>query len=212
MILELNARPGLAIQLANREGLRPRLDKIEAWLADQDEPPDFRVACRVRTQPGGETGVTMFDPHPIRGRALLGIVLATSLVAGAPARGADDVPHYEMIFEARVIPTQRIARASWTVGVGAKALRELNLAIDPERHFEFKGDGEVTVEDDTVTWKPPIDGGSLRYGFRIDDIRRNGGYDARITEGLGAVPRGRPVPGGPAPAHSGMRTACRSCA
>ena len=112
----------------------------------------------------------------------LGAALAVGLAFGAPARSAAEVPHYEMIFEARIIPTQRIARASWTVGVGAKALRELNLHIDPERHFEFEGDGEITVEDDIVTWKPPVAGGTLRYGFRVDDIRKGGGYDARITD------------------------------
>ena len=32
MILELNARPGLAIQLANGAGLRPRLEAVDARL------------------------------------------------------------------------------------------------------------------------------------------------------------------------------------
>lgn len=36
VILELNARPGLAIQLANNTGLRPRLDQIDDWCAAQD--------------------------------------------------------------------------------------------------------------------------------------------------------------------------------
>jgi alpha-L-glutamate ligase-like protein len=31
LILELNARPGLAIQMANRAGLRPRLEKVEQY-------------------------------------------------------------------------------------------------------------------------------------------------------------------------------------
>jgi glutathione synthase/RimK-type ligase-like ATP-grasp enzyme len=36
VILELNARPGLAIQLANRAGLRPRLDTVDAtWQPDR---------------------------------------------------------------------------------------------------------------------------------------------------------------------------------
>ena len=33
MILELNARPGLAIQMANGNGLLPRLRKVEALAA-----------------------------------------------------------------------------------------------------------------------------------------------------------------------------------
>ena len=42
LILELNARPGLNIQLANRRGLRCRLDEIEA-REPRDELPDQRV-------------------------------------------------------------------------------------------------------------------------------------------------------------------------
>jgi alpha-L-glutamate ligase-like protein len=42
IVLELYARPGLAIQLANRAGLRPRLDAVdESWQ------PDRPVAERV---------------------------------------------------------------------------------------------------------------------------------------------------------------------
>lgn len=41
MLLELNARPGLAIQMANGEGLRPRLDLIE------QQPEGADVASRV---------------------------------------------------------------------------------------------------------------------------------------------------------------------
>ncbi len=46
VILELNARPGLAIQLANGAGLRPRLDAVDAWLesGEVDRP---RIAERA---------------------------------------------------------------------------------------------------------------------------------------------------------------------
>jgi alpha-L-glutamate ligase-like protein len=48
LILELNARPGLNIQLANRRGLRSRLEAIEA-LGDRSEAPEQRVAWSLRT-------------------------------------------------------------------------------------------------------------------------------------------------------------------
>lgn len=38
MILELNARPGLAIQIANRCGLEPRLRIVERWYRDLKSP------------------------------------------------------------------------------------------------------------------------------------------------------------------------------
>ena len=50
MILELNARPGLTIQLANGAGLRPRLQAVDArlgWPGGDDEqrlPVEERVA------------------------------------------------------------------------------------------------------------------------------------------------------------------------
>ena len=48
LILELNARPGLNIQLANRLGLRHRLEAIEA-LGDRHESPEQRVEWSLRT-------------------------------------------------------------------------------------------------------------------------------------------------------------------
>ena len=44
MMLELNARPGISIQTANDEGLRPRLEQVDRWLDSRGDPP---VADRV---------------------------------------------------------------------------------------------------------------------------------------------------------------------
>jgi len=46
LVLELNARPGLAIQLANRRGLRPVLDAVAATSPPADV--DARVALGIR--------------------------------------------------------------------------------------------------------------------------------------------------------------------
>jgi alpha-L-glutamate ligase-like protein len=55
LILELNARPGLNIQLANRRGLRTRLDAVEA-LGTLHETPEQRVewSCRMFGDPTTE--------------------------------------------------------------------------------------------------------------------------------------------------------------
>jgi alpha-L-glutamate ligase-like protein len=49
MILELNARPGLAIQIANGIGLLPRLEKIEQLDNEFPPPPLERVAYAKKT-------------------------------------------------------------------------------------------------------------------------------------------------------------------
>jgi alpha-L-glutamate ligase-like protein len=48
LILELNARPGLNIQIANRKGLRTRLDAVDA-LTETHERADQRVAWASKT-------------------------------------------------------------------------------------------------------------------------------------------------------------------
>jgi alpha-L-glutamate ligase-like protein len=42
VVLELNARPGLAVQIANRAGLRPRLDEVERLVE-----PDMKLRDRI---------------------------------------------------------------------------------------------------------------------------------------------------------------------
>ena len=48
VVLELNARPGLAIQLANAAGLRPRLDRVDALAGrPRDRALDAEVSARI---------------------------------------------------------------------------------------------------------------------------------------------------------------------
>lgn len=49
LLLELNARPGLAIQLANRAGLRQRLDRVEKAPPEIFDKPEARIAWAVET-------------------------------------------------------------------------------------------------------------------------------------------------------------------
>lgn len=54
-LLELNARPGLAIQIANGSGLLPRLRKIENRDRRKRPAPEERVAYAMRTFGNGES-------------------------------------------------------------------------------------------------------------------------------------------------------------
>ena len=59
VILELNARPGLAIQLANRAGLLPRLDAVDARLGPQDAPlPSLALEERIALGRGIAAGLS----------------------------------------------------------------------------------------------------------------------------------------------------------
>ncbi|MGH0031084.1 MAG: hypothetical protein ACQGVC_14915 [Myxococcota bacterium] len=110
------------------------------------------------------------------------LLLALALLALAPAGALakDDV--YEVLYDVRMVPTERAARVVIRLGANAHLVRELTLRIDPQRHFDFRGDGEVTVVDDSVHWKPPEAGGQLRYTFLVDHLRDDRSYDARCTK------------------------------
>jgi hypothetical protein len=109
----------------------------------------------------------------------LALVLAASAHAqtAAPRQSA-----YLVTFEARIVPSERLAQASIRLGTGALAVRFFELQIDPKRHVDFRGDGKVIVKNAVVRWEPPAAGGVLRYTFLIDHLRTSSAYDARCAE------------------------------
>ncbi|MDX1648710.1 MAG: hypothetical protein R3263_02540 [Myxococcota bacterium] len=113
-----------------------------------------------------------------------GVALALALagLTHGGARAADEGPVYEVRFEARIVPTERIARAEIRLGRGASALRWLRFDVDPQRHLDFSGDGRIEFEEGAVRWTPPESGGTLRYVFRIDHLRTSSSYDARCAD------------------------------
>jgi hypothetical protein len=94
----------------------------------------------------------------------------------APART------YEVVYHLELSKGEDTATASITIGKGARRISELKFRIDPDRHTGFTGDGQVRATDREVTWNPPEQGGTLKYQVTITQKRRNGAYDARVTD------------------------------
>jgi hypothetical protein len=117
---------------------------------------------------------------------------ATPTATAAPAASAvrppassispTATPGYTVIYDARVVPTEKAAHVSIQVQDPADLLSAIDFRIDPERHVEFAGDGTVEVVGDRVQWQPPRRGGKLRYRFRIDHLRDERSYDARVRD------------------------------
>lgn len=112
------------------------------------------------------------------------VALGTALLALLPASGEEEPVEtkYSVRFDVRVVPTERLAKVSIRLGRGADQVRWLRFSIDPVRHFEFRGDGRVEVDGESVLWEPPREGGILRYSFWIDHLRNSSSYDARCAE------------------------------
>ncbi len=58
----------------------------------------------------------------------------------------------------------------------------LDFAMPEDRYTAIEGDGDVERNGDRLVWTPPEKGGELRWRYRIDKRRRDGGHDARITD------------------------------
>jgi hypothetical protein len=114
-------------------------------------------------------------------RTLLCLALAGAAAPAVHAQGlAPPKLPYDLVFEATLVPTERLARVR--LRMGPNQVNRMIFRIDPERHQNLRGDGKLTVEGRVATWQPPRIGGSLRYDFRVDRLRNASAYDARISE------------------------------
>jgi hypothetical protein len=111
----------------------------------------------------------------------LGLALsAVALAASAQDDVAPPQHPYPLIVDVNVLPTEKSAHVTLTIESGAAHIRKFTFRIDPERHLLFEGDGRIIAEaPDKLVWEPPLDGGSLRYVFRIDRLRDDTQYDSR---------------------------------
>lgn len=89
---------------------------------------------------------------------------------------------YEIVYRLKLSQGNDTATASITIGRGARRISELKFRVDPDRHTGFAGDGQVQATDREVVWNPPEQGGTLNYQVTITQKRRNGAYDARVTD------------------------------
>lgn len=117
-----------------------------------------------------------------RGKPVAAWLLAgLALLAILPA-AAEETPGFEIDYLVEFLPAQGKAAVTITVRPGTGRVIELDFAMDPKRYTKVRGEGTLEVAGGRASWKPPARGGTLSYHYRIDRQRRDGGYDARITD------------------------------
>ncbi len=93
--------------------------------------------------------------------------------------------HYQVAFQATLLPAEAAALASITVSQDRHELRELTFTIDPAIHTEFSGDGDWQVTGRQLRWRLQPAGGSITYRVAIPHERSPGRYDAWIEQRWG---------------------------
>jgi hypothetical protein len=107
-------------------------------------------------------------------------LLLALLAAAAPAQAARR--SYDVHYLAEFVPSEKGARVTITLEHDTGRATRLNFLMPADRYSNVTADGTFSREGDRVLWVPPKAGGKIRYFYRIDHIRRNGSYDARITD------------------------------
>ena len=142
------------------------------------------------------------------------IALASSARAQSPAPPPPAPParSYDARFEIRVVPSEKKAHVALHVTDPAHVLHRVRFSIDPDRQLAFRGDGTIVAEQqgriDAVTWTPPRGGGVLRWTVRIDHLRDESSYDARIARDWALVRLDDLVP--PVRVRTGVHAESRS--
>lgn len=111
---------------------------------------------------------------------LRGLALALLLL---PSLALAERTEYGVDYLVRFLPAKGQAEVSIRLTPGTGEVRRLRLRMPEDRYSNVRGDGEVSRKGDLVTWIPPQgQPARLRFVHTIDHKRRDGGFDARITD------------------------------
>lgn len=115
------------------------------------------------------------------GMRLITVCLAAVWLAAAPA-AADARTDYNIDYTVAFIPADKAADVTMAVTPDTGRAKRFSFTMAPERYSNIDGPG-VSIDGDTVTWKVPEQGGTLRYRYGpIDHERDPGEFDARMTD------------------------------
>jgi hypothetical protein len=138
-----------------------------------------------------------------RRRNRLALVVCGALLA---TLGATPEPVYEVLYDVRILPDERVADVTIRVEQSQHLLRVVRLDLDGDRVDGFEGAGEIERRRDRLRWDVPASGGALHFRVRIDHLREPAEYDARCTRRWALLRGTDLVP----PVHATLRKGSRS--
>ena len=109
--------------------------------------------------------------------AATALLLLVFLATGVQAKQRSYDVEYVVAFQ----PAQKRAAVTMVLRNGDGRATRFDFDMPADRYSAIEGDGTVEREADRLIWTPPAEGGELHWHYTIDQRRRDGGYDARIT-------------------------------
>ncbi|WP_226646340.1 hypothetical protein [Microbulbifer variabilis] len=88
---------------------------------------------------------------------------------------------YELLYTATIDPETKLARVELALK-GEDIPSKLVLNLSSGRYKDLKSTQDLQEKGDKAIWRTEGNESKLSYSFVIDNQRKNGGYDSRITE------------------------------
>lgn len=111
------------------------------------------------------------------------IRLALLLLAFASTLHAAERTRYDVDYRVAFVPAQGVADVAMTHTPGSGRATRVEVRFNPTRYTQVRAEGgTLTRAGERWTWVPDTRRAStLRWRYKIDNERRGGGFDARIT-------------------------------
>jgi hypothetical protein len=99
-------------------------------------------------------------------------------------QSSSDSTQYRVAYLVEPHPSDGSAEVTLRVTQSRALLRELTMRTD-QRFSNFRGDGQLEVEENTTRWTPPANGGRISWRVSIPNRRNGDGYDAWLGVDFG---------------------------
>jgi len=91
---------------------------------------------------------------------------------------------YGISYDVQPDPAKKTVDVTLTLNQSSALLLEMTMRVD-SRTSTFKADGALDVRADTVTWRPPANGGKISWQVSVPHKRNANGYDAWLDRQWG---------------------------
>ncbi|MBT8068301.1 MAG: hypothetical protein KJO09_13750 [Gammaproteobacteria bacterium] len=129
---------------------------------------------------------------------LLGVFIISACgVATSESAGGSEKRDYDAHYELEVDPLDAAILVSLQIRQPRHLLRELRFTSLSDRFDGFSADGELTLDDNSLTWLIPEKGGTLTWRVSVNHRRGQSTYDAWLGSEWGIfraediIPRAR---------------------
>jgi hypothetical protein len=124
------------------------------------------------------------------------LVLSACGMPESESAGTGDTREYSIHYVLEAKPATSQVRVEMHLRQPAELLRELSFASTQDTR-DISGDGSLVMDNGRVRWLPPVEGGTLAWTTTVHGMRKDGSFDARLTQDWGifrmedVIPRAR---------------------